>query len=129
LKGETIPWRSELLYEYFWERNFPHTPTLHALRGDRYKYVHVQGLWDIDELYDLETDPGETKNLIFSKELAPIVKELNKKLFTLLEETNGMYIPLQPDRGGSMNLRTEHGSPAAEFPEELIRKKPSQETP
>ncbi len=129
VKGESIPWRSELLYEYFWERNFPHTPTIHALRGDRYKYVHVHGLWDIDELYDLENDPGETKNLIFSKEHQPIVKEMNEKLFTMLKEKDGMYIPLQPDRGRSQNLRTEYGSPAAEFPEELIRKQAKQTSP
>ncbi|MFN8814714.1 MAG: sulfatase, partial [Acidobacteriota bacterium] len=36
-QGRQIPWRDGLLYEYYWERNFPQTPTIHALRGDRYK--------------------------------------------------------------------------------------------
>ena len=119
--GKQIPWRSELLYEYYWERNFPHTPTLHALRGDRYKYVHVHGLWDLDELYDLQHDPGETRNLISSSQHQPIVREMNKKLFAVLQETDGMAIPLQPDRGRSMNLRRDGGSEAAEFPPELVR--------
>lgn len=123
LKGDSIPWRSELLYEYFWERNFPHTPTLHALRGDRYKYVRVQGLWDLDELYDLETDPGETQNLIFSKEHAPIVQMMNARLFEVLKETGGLYIPLQRDRGAPLNLRRESGSKPADFPPEFMRKK------
>ena len=48
----------ELLYEYYWERNFPQTPTVHALREDRYKYVRYHGVWDIDELYDLAEDPA-----------------------------------------------------------------------
>ena len=26
---------------------------MHALRGDRYKYIHYYGIWDSDELYDL----------------------------------------------------------------------------
>ena len=46
-------WRDEVLYEYFWERNFPQTPTMHALRGERYKYIRYHGLWDSDELFDL----------------------------------------------------------------------------
>ncbi len=45
-KGEQTPWREELLYEYYWERNFPQTPTVHALRGDRYKYMHFYGVWE-----------------------------------------------------------------------------------
>lgn len=123
IQGKNVPWRTELLYEYFWERNFPHTPTLHALRGDRYKYVHVHGLWDIDELYDLEKDPGETTNLIFSAEHQGIIREMNQKLFATLAQTGGMFIPLQPDRGGSSNLRREAGSKPADFPKELMRKK------
>ena len=63
-RGERIPWRETLLYEYYWERNFPQTPTMHALRGSRYKYIRYYGLWDTDELYDLQADPLETRNLI-----------------------------------------------------------------
>lgn len=122
-RGESIPWRTELLYEYFWERNFPQTPTLHALRGERYKYIHVHGMWDLDELYDLERDPGETTNLIFSAEHQTIVREMNTKLFATLQDTGGMFITLQPDRGGSNNLRRESGSKPAVYPQELMRKK------
>ncbi len=59
-KGGKVNWRETLLYEYYWERNFPQTPTLHALRGKQYKYIHYHGIWDIDELYDLAVDPLET---------------------------------------------------------------------
>lgn len=120
--GRPAAWRDEFLYEYFWERNFPQTPTLHALRTDRYKYVHVYGLWDSDELYDLQSDPGKTRNLIYSEEHQPIVRRLNARLFGLLRETGGMEIPIQPDRGGSNNLRRAGGAAPAEFPAELIRK-------
>lgn len=121
LRGESAASRTELLYEYFWERNFPQTPTLHALRGDRYKYVHVQGVWDIDELYDLQEDPGETRNLIYSKAHAPIVEQMNHRMFELLEQSDGMAIPLQPDRGAPNNLRRADGAKPADFPPEIIR--------
>lgn len=120
-QGKSVPWREEFLYEYFWERNFPQTPTLHALRTDRYKYVHVHGLWDSDELYDLQVDRGETKNLIYSKEHAPIVERLNRRLFEVLKETNGLAIPLQPDRGQPSNLRLKSKTKPAEFPEAMLR--------
>lgn len=116
------PWRDELLYEYFWERNFPHTPTIHALRGDRYKYIHYHGIWDTDELFDLREDPRETKNLIDSPEHRQVAREMNQKLFRLLAETSGMYIPLYPDRGGQMNLRHRGRSKSASFPERMLRK-------
>jgi N-acetylglucosamine-6-sulfatase len=121
LEGKTQPWRKGLLYEYYWERNFPQTPTMHAIRGDRYKYIHYNGIWDTDELYDLQADPLETENLIRSKAHQSIVKEMNKELFDQLEESKGMYIPLNPDRGGKSDLRYEYGSPAASFPSYLKR--------
>jgi hypothetical protein len=73
--------------------------------------------------YDLQKDPGETTNLVFSAEHQSIVREMNGRLFETLKATDGMFIPLQPDRGGSSNLRREAGSKPAEFPRELLRKK------
>ena len=49
----------DFLYEYYWEYAFPHTPTTFALRGDRYKYIFYHGVWDLNEFYDLQTDPRE----------------------------------------------------------------------
>jgi N-acetylglucosamine-6-sulfatase len=122
LRGETVPWRRELLYEYYWERGFPQTPTLHALRGERYKYIRSQGIWDIDELYDLESDPGETRNLIFSPEHAQVLADLDQRLIRLLESSGGLNLPLQrTPRGRPQNLRHESGAPPATFPPALIR--------
>jgi N-acetylglucosamine-6-sulfatase len=118
--GEQVPWRETLLYEYYWERNFPQTPTIHALRGDRYKYIHYHGIWDTDELYDLKTDPGESKNLIRSPEHQQVVKQMNGQLFETLRQTAGMYIPLYPDRGSQQNKRHPDRSKAAEFPDHLL---------
>jgi N-acetylglucosamine-6-sulfatase len=120
-KGPDPGWRKELLYEYYWERNFPHTPTTHALRGDRYKFIRFHGIWDIDELYDLQEDPLETNNLIFSEKHQQIAQQMRTRLFEVLEQTGGMQMPLWPDRGGSQNLRNPSGSRSAEFPDMLKR--------
>ena len=115
-RGERIPWRETLLYEYYWERNFPQTPTMHALRGAQYKYIRYYGLWDTDELYDLRADPSETRNLVRDASYRDVVQRLNAELFETLAATGGLYIPLAPDRGGSQNLRRRSGSKSAEFP-------------
>jgi N-acetylglucosamine-6-sulfatase len=120
-QGRKIPWRTELLYEYYWERNFPQTPTMHALRGDRYKFIRYHGIWDTDELYDLKDDPAELHNLIFSPAHQSIAQEMRRKLFETLEKTGGMHMPMYPDRGGQNRLRNPHGSHAADFPEEFYQ--------
>jgi N-acetylglucosamine-6-sulfatase len=117
VRGERIPWRDTLLYEYYWERNFPQTPAMHALRGARYKYIRYYGLWDTDELYDLRADPLETRNLVRDPAHLDVAARLDAQLFETLAATGGMYIPLSPDRGGSQNnLRRPGGSKAADFP-------------
>jgi N-acetylglucosamine-6-sulfatase len=126
LQGRKTEWRDSLLYEYYWERNFPHTPTIHALRGDRYKYIRSHGLWDLNELYDLKEDPLESKNLINDPKLAGVVKSMNAKLFEILEKTDGMNMPLYPDRGGVNQLRHPRRSKAAEFPSDFeVKPRPS----
>lgn len=121
LEGKTQSWRDGLLYEYYWERNYPQTPTIHAIRGSRFKYIHYTGIWDTDELYDLQNDPLETRNLIRDRAYQEVVKKMNHQLFQQLEDSKGMYIPLNPDRGQQSNLRYEYGSPAADFPSYLMR--------
>jgi N-acetylglucosamine-6-sulfatase len=121
LQGTQVPWRESLLYEYYWERNFPQTPTIHALRGDRFKYIRYHGIWDLNELYDIREDPYETNNLINDPKHANTVKEMNARLFEILEKTDGMSMPLYPDRGGSQQLRNPNGSKAAEFPPDFVK--------
>lgn len=113
--------RKHLLYEYYWERNYPHTPTLHAVIGGRWKYIRCHGLWDLDEFYDLENDPREMKNLIDSKDHQPRIKEMNKLLWTLLEESKGDEVPLLEDRGPTFPWRHPRHAPQATFPTEFFR--------
>jgi N-acetylglucosamine-6-sulfatase len=121
-EGKTVSWRDFLLYEYYWEWPFPQTPTMFALRGDQYKYIHYYGLWDSNELYDLKADPLESRNLIDSSQHQDVVKQFREQLFNILSRTGGMYIPLYPARYGQQNKRRESGSKAAEFPPSMIKK-------
>jgi N-acetylglucosamine-6-sulfatase len=122
LRGESPPWRDKLLYEYYWEWNFPMTPTIHALRTDRYKFIRPYGLWDIEELYDLEADPHEIVNLIRSEQHQQIVKDLKQQMFQVLKQTGGMSIPLFEDRDAQAARRLEGGTPQASFPQQFIQK-------
>jgi N-acetylglucosamine-6-sulfatase len=119
LRGRPLAARDGLLYEYYWERNFPHTPTIFALRDARYKYIRPHGVWDLEELYDLDADPLEAHNLIASPAHRSIVANMNRRLFDLLRRTGGMSVPLYEDRGHSNNLRRKGRSGAAPFPDEL----------
>jgi N-acetylglucosamine-6-sulfatase len=114
-------WRKELLYEYYWERNFPQTPTMHALREQKFKFIRYQGIWDLDELYNLEEDPLESRNLISDPKHAATVQRMRNKLFDVLEQTGGMNIPLQRDRGGQNGLRNPDKAKSAEFPAQFTR--------
>ncbi|MEL6140203.1 MAG: sulfatase [Bacteroidota bacterium] len=104
LGGEEVAdWRENFFYEYYWERPFPQTPTVHAVRSDRYKFIRYQGIWDLNEFYDLRSDPNEARNLIDHPDYQDEIAAMNKALFSWLEETNGLKIPLKPTlnkRGG-----------------------------
>jgi N-acetylglucosamine-6-sulfatase len=115
-RGVATPWRDALLYEYFWEWNYPYTPTLHAVRTERFKYIRSHGLWDINELYDLQADPAEMTNLSSRPEHQATVRDLDGRLFRLLEQTGGLQMPLQPGRETAYPGRRRDGAEQAPFP-------------
>jgi len=114
ITGEPLDnWRRDFLYQYFWEAAYPMTPTIRGLRTEKYSYIKSYGTWDINELYDIENDPRQTKNLleqiplnrtggpperfrdnhIKDPELKQLVKDLDRRILYLLEETGGNVKP------------------------------------
>jgi len=125
-KGEKIAWRDYFLYAYYWEKNFPQSPTVFSLRGERYKYITYYGLWDADELYDLQADPGEKNNLLYDEHYAQTANAMETRLYEMMDELGGMEIPLNAPRGNSQNKRLggRGGKKAADFPDALVVPEP-----
>jgi arylsulfatase A-like enzyme len=95
LRGDTLAWRNKIFYEYYWEYDFPMTPTVYGVRTNKYKLIRYMGIWDQNELYDLENDPHELHNLMGKKEYETIIKSMSKDLYDWLENTKGMQIPIK----------------------------------
>ena len=93
LRGENAKWREAMLYEYFWERSFPQTPTVFGVRTERYKYMNYHGIYDLNELYDLEEDPQEMHNLIDNPAYYEVRLDMEKRLRELLKQYGATMVP------------------------------------
>jgi N-acetylglucosamine-6-sulfatase len=122
-KMDPKDWRQYLLYEYYWEFSFPQTPTTFALRGPRYKFIQYHGIWDIDELYDLQTDPLEQHNLIFEPGQQKRIAQMRTELHQLLESAHANRVPFSKKRSMGQNLRLKSGAEPGDFPQPMIREK------
>jgi N-acetylglucosamine-6-sulfatase len=94
LAGKRAGWRKSVLCEYFSENALPWLIGMgyKAVRTDRHKLIHWvnRGGGRLDELYDLERDPYELKNLIGSQAYAPVRTKLRKELARLVAESVGL---------------------------------------
>jgi len=109
LRGGATEWRTEFVYEYFWERDFPQTPTVLGLRTDRHSFMQYHGVWDLDELYDIQKDPDQMHNLmahvrtttqagrlfqrITDPDLKALVSGLQNRMWKILAATGGRREP------------------------------------
>ena len=74
-----------------------------------------------NELYDLRADPHETTNLIFEPRHKETIAKLNKRLFGLLDESNGLNLRLAPDRGPKFPNRHPKRSKPGQFPKAWMK--------
>lgn len=80
-RGEDVTWRDAFPYMYFQERWLPGFRTMIGLRDQRYKYIHFPtDDEEVDELFDLEVDPYELKNLYAEPEYADKVTAMQERL-------------------------------------------------
>jgi N-acetylglucosamine-6-sulfatase len=95
LSKKPVQWRKAVLAEYWAEQAYPWLigMTYKAIRTDRYKLIHWVNRGrhgELDELYDLEKDPFELKNLIHSRAHAAIQAKLHRDLKVLVGEAVGL---------------------------------------
>jgi arylsulfatase A-like enzyme len=84
-------WRKSILCEYWAEQAMPWLVgmTYKAVRTDRYKYIHWVNrgaAGELDELYDLDADPYELRNLNRARAMAPVRERMRRELRKLVGE-------------------------------------------
>ena len=95
LERTRADWRDRVFYEYYWEMDFPQTPTMFGVRTERYKYIRYHGIWDTNEFYDLNEDPNEMQNLIDAPEHQERIQNFANDIYKWLDDTDGLQIPLK----------------------------------
>ena len=116
-------WRKNFLYEYYWEFNYPSTPTTFALRTDNYKLIQYHGVWDTEELYDLKNDPKEMHNLIDVPEHQALIAQMRHDLFKRLLNQNGdSAIPYTEKYTAGAVYRERDRGETADFPDHWLKK-------
>src|SRR5918992_81042 len=88
LESREASWRDAFFYEYY-EYPAEHCARKHrGIRTERWKLIHFWEQPEEWELYDLETDPDEMRNLIGQRTHEPRVRELRSRLDALRRETS-----------------------------------------
>lgn len=95
LRNDSTAIRDELLIEYYSDTEFPRLKGMgyKAVRTDRYKYIRYDELTGMDELYDLQADPHELRNLLPDQAPAGVNDELSARLDRLLQRPTGKRTP------------------------------------
>jgi arylsulfatase A-like enzyme len=100
LKGETpSDWRKEHYYHYYEYPGWHSVKRHYGISTERYKLIHFY--YDIDEweLFDLQTDPREMKNVYNDPEYTLVREKLHKRLDELRkqfgdsDELTKQYLP------------------------------------
>jgi N-acetylglucosamine-6-sulfatase len=101
--GEPVPWREAFLYEYWQENTWwvksgqPRVPTILVVRTPTYKLITYPDFEKWTELFDLEADPDEMRNLVGYKSATNRHIEMCNMLQQLLAETGYIAKP-SPDQ-------------------------------
>ncbi|MDX1639644.1 MAG: DUF4976 domain-containing protein, partial [Balneolaceae bacterium] len=79
-----------------------------AIRGDRYKYIYYHGVWDQNELYDLQTDPNEMHNLVDMPAHQDRVRRMREQMFDIFEANGATDVRFRRPPAFQANEREIH---------------------
>ena len=90
-RGTPSDWRRSFLIEYTTDIVFPRTLKMgyDAVRNERYKFIRYRELQGMNELYDLQRDPFELKNLIGERSSSGLLRRMEGELEGLLAAKPG----------------------------------------
>jgi arylsulfatase A-like enzyme len=105
LRGGAKPVREAAVTEDVWSK---------ALRWGPWRFVHYERRMfghDVGELYNLEEDPDETRNLYEDKASQPVVQECRRLLLDwMISTTRCRTLDYTPAGTNSLSLRAEDGT-------------------
>ncbi len=81
--------RDAILIEHIWD--FKNIAPSEGVRTKKWKYFRYVNDKTLEELYDLEKDPKELKNLIGKKKYKKVADELRLKLEALIKKNSNAY--------------------------------------
>ena len=81
--------RDTILIEHIWD--FKNIPPSEGVRTKKWKYFRYVNDKSIEELYDLEKDPQEIKNLIGKKKYRTVANKLRTKLDELIKKNSNEF--------------------------------------
>ena len=122
-KGDRIDWRQSLVFHYHWNPVYPQTPTHFALRSNRFKYILPYGIWDLEELYDLESDPHEINSLVVHPNHAKTLQSMRQDLAAHLRNLEPRPFPVQLDAPTNAGAGQRKSNGAALFPSHWVAPK------
>tara|TARA_B100001057_G_scaffold101779_1_gene98910 strand:+ start:8338 stop:9981 length:1644 start_codon:yes stop_codon:yes gene_type:complete len=86
LKGQTPKdWRKEIYYHYYEYPSVHMVPRHNGIRSKRYKLMHFYQFKNEWELYDLKSDPDESKNIYGDPKFAKVRKRMENRLQHLVD--------------------------------------------
>ena len=77
LRGEDMDWEEAVFFEFV---------TLRVIRTPKWKYMKRLDREEPDTLFDMETDPGETTNLVGDPAYREVVESLDERLIAFFEK-------------------------------------------
>jgi hypothetical protein len=80
LDGSGTQGREYLYVEQNYDGHYPASNSFQSVQTAQYKYIRFNDNKDVDEMYDLQADPGEIINLAYNPAFVDVAKQLQRQI-------------------------------------------------